>query len=193
MPDNLQLKQTAGLNRPVGSKLSAAVLSLIMAGASAPVIMGQFLDEKEGARLRSYQDGVKIWTACRGVTHFNGQAIRPNMVFTKQECADLDKTELFKALNELDEIVKVPLSEPARAGIASFCTYNLGGPKCRASTFIRLLNQGRPMRVRACAQIPLWIHDGGKDCRVRANQCFGQVERRDQEQELCNITTGEPA
>jgi len=166
------------------SRLSPKVLALVASGASAAVIMGQFLDEKEGSNLRSYQDGVKVWTACRGVTRHKGQPIRPGMVFTPQECADMDQTELFQALDELETLVTVPLSEPARAGIASFCTYNIGGPKCRTSTFLKLLNQPAK-RVEACNQIPLWIRDGGKDCRIRSNSCFGQVERRAQERELC--------
>ncbi|EMV6254203.1 lysozyme, partial [Escherichia coli] len=37
--------------------LSAAVLALIAAGASAPVILDQFLDEKEGNHTTAYRDG----------------------------------------------------------------------------------------------------------------------------------------
>ncbi len=174
------------------SRLSSAVRVLIASGAGAATIMGVFLTEKEGdgaRHLRSYQDGVRVWTACRGVTRFKGQPIRPNMVFSKAECEEMDASELGKALDELDDLIKVPLSEPARAGIASFCTYNIGSTKCRDSTFLHLLNLG--LRGPACDQIPRWIMDGGKDCRVRSNNCFGQIERRAQERELCLITTGE--
>jgi lysozyme len=165
------------------TKLSTKVGALVAAGASAAVIMGAFLDEKEGSSLKSYQDGVKVWTACRGVTKFRGRPIQPGMVFTKTECDDLDKTELFKALDELDRLVTVELSEPAAAGIGSFCTYNIGATKCKGSTFLKKLNSGD--RVGACQEIERWIFDGGKDCRIRSNNCFGQVERRAQEKELC--------
>ena len=37
------------------TKLSAAMLALIAAGASAPVMMSQFQDEKEGQRLTAYR------------------------------------------------------------------------------------------------------------------------------------------
>lgn len=50
------------------TKLSSAMLALIAAGASAPVLMDQFLNEKEGKSLTSYRDGAGIWTICRGVT-----------------------------------------------------------------------------------------------------------------------------
>lgn len=176
------------------SSLSSAVRVLIASGAGSAAIMGAFLTEREGdgsRHLRAYQDGVRVWTACRGVTRFKGQPIRQGMVFSKAECEELDASELGKALNDLDDLVTVPLSEPARAGIASFCTYNIGATKCADSTFLRLLNEGK--RGPACDQILLWIRDGGKDCRIRSNNCYGQIERRKQERELCLITAGETA
>lgn len=165
--------------QPPNSNLSKAVLGLIAAGATAAVIMGQFLDEKEGSSLRAYQDGVKVWTACRGVT----KGVTKTSVFTKAQCDEMNASEMGKALDELDTLITIELSEPARAGVASFCTYNIGATKCRGSTFLRLLNEGK--RLPACDQILLWIKDGGKDCRIRSNNCFGQVERRAQERELC--------
>ena len=62
---------------------------------------------------------------------------------------------------------------------------NIGATKCRASTFLRLLNDGR--RNEACGEITRWIRDGGRDCRIRANGCAGQVDRRMQEDELCLV------
>ena len=53
------------------SYLSAAVLALVMAGASAPSIMDQYLLEKESSGvtpLKAYQDGARIWTVCDGKT-----------------------------------------------------------------------------------------------------------------------------
>ena len=43
------------------TKLSAAVLALILGGATADKILDQFLDEKEGVRTIAYQDGRAIW------------------------------------------------------------------------------------------------------------------------------------
>lgn len=48
------------------AKLSAAMLALIAAGASAPTLMDQFLNEKEGNSLTAYLDGSGFWTICRG-------------------------------------------------------------------------------------------------------------------------------
>ncbi|EIY1847001.1 lysozyme, partial [Escherichia coli] len=46
------------MSRKLRYGLSAAVLALIAAGASAPEILDQFLDEKEGNHTTAYRDGV---------------------------------------------------------------------------------------------------------------------------------------
>ena len=187
-------------NKTVGrysakSKLSAAVLALIVAGGSALEIMDQFILEREGSRQVSYLDGgsttaKRIWTICKGLTSIDGKPVTPDMRLTKAACEKHDRKELQATLNELERIVLpqywAKLSEPAKAGIASFCTYNIGATKCRNSTFLKLLNSGAPANDY-CAQITNWIRDGGKDCRVRANGCAGQVDRRQQEDELCLV------
>lgn len=187
-------------NKTVGrysakSKLSAAVLALVVAGGSALEIMDQFILEREGSRQVSYLDGgsttvKRIWTICKGLTNIDGKPVTPDMRLTKAECEKHDRKELQATLDELERIVLpqywVKLSEPAKAGIASFCTYNIGATKCRNSTFLKLLNSGAPANDY-CAQITNWIRDGGKDCRVRANGCAGQIDRRQQEDELCLV------
>jgi len=44
------------------TKLSAAMLMLIAAGASAPVMMEQLQEEKEGTSLNAYRDQGGVWT-----------------------------------------------------------------------------------------------------------------------------------
>ncbi|EIX7738626.1 lysozyme, partial [Escherichia coli] len=48
------------MNAKIKYGLSAAVLALITAGASAPDILDQFLDEKEGNHTTAYRDGSGI-------------------------------------------------------------------------------------------------------------------------------------
>lgn len=186
-------------NRYRKTKLSAAVAALVAGGASAPVIMGQFIGEREGSRQVAYLDGgsttvKRIWTICKGLTQIDGKPVTGDMKLSKDECAKHDRKELQATLDELQRIVVpvvwVGLSEPAKAGIASFCTYNLGSPKCRGSTFLKLLNAGAPANDY-CAQITNWIRDGGKDCRYDRT-CIGQVDRRQQEDELCLIPKPSP-
>lgn len=167
------------------SKLSAAVFGLVLAGAPASVILSQFLDEKEGNRLTAYRDGSGIWTICRGVTRIDGKSVVQGMRLSAEKCAEVNAVEQRHALAWVEKNIRVQLTEPQKAGIASFCPYNIGPGKCFPSTFYQRLNAGD--RKGACEAIRWWIRDGGKDCRLtkgQANGCYGQVERRDQESEL---------
>lgn len=173
------------------STLTAAVAALIAAGASAPAIYQQFLHEREGSRTRAYLDGAGIWTICRGLTRIYGRPVVQGDRLSQAECDRLDADEQARGLVETQKLLAYKVSAPALAGIASFCWHNIGPTKCKNSTFLRLFNQGPNYRNEACAQITLWIRDAGRDCRVRPNGCFGQVDRRQQEDELCLIRDGE--
>lgn len=158
--------------------LSKRIMALILSGASALAISTQFLTEKEGDRLVAYQDGVGIWTICKGST----KGVYKGMRLTAAQCAERDAVAIRAADADVERLVHVPMSNPMRAALISFCGYNLGYTKCSTSTFLRKLNAGD--RKGACEQIKLWIKDGGKDCRVDKS-CHGQLLRRDQEYELC--------
>ncbi|OFS12427.1 lysozyme [Hafnia sp. HMSC23F03] len=164
------------------TKLSAAVLALILGGATADKILDQFLDEKEGVRTIAYQDGRGIWSICRGLTRIEGKPVTQGLKLSYSQCKRYDAVERDKAIAWVKRNVIVPLSEPAIAGIASFCPYNIGPAKCFPSTFYKKLNAGD--RIGACAEIKRWIFDGGRDCRIKANNCAGQPVRRGQESEL---------
>lgn len=116
------------------AKLSAAVLGLILAGAPASVILDQFLNEKEGNSLTAYKDGGGIWTICRGATMVDGKPVMPGMKLTQAKCDQVNSIERDKALAWVERNIKVPLTEPQKAGIASFCPYNIGPGKCLPST-----------------------------------------------------------
>ncbi len=163
-------------------KLSAAVLSLVLAGAPASVILDQFLNEKEGNHLNAYQDGTGIWTICRGATQVDGKQVRRGMTLTQAKCDQVNAAERDKALAWVEHNIHVSLTEPQKAGIASFCPYNIGPRKCFPSTFYKRINAGD--RKGACEAIRWWIKDGGRDCHIRSNNCYGQVSRRDQESAL---------
>ncbi|EOY1421730.1 lysozyme [Yersinia enterocolitica] len=167
---------------PTKSKLSAAVLALVMVAAPATIILGGFLDEKEGNRLSAYRDGMGKPTICRGITVIDGRPVQMGMTLTAAQCDKLNHKEAAAAIAWVERNVHVPLTEPQKAGIASFCPYNIGPAKCLPSTFYYKLNVGD--RKGACAEIKRWVRDGGKDCNIRSNNCYGQIERRAQESEL---------
>lgn len=190
MPD-IQMKpgnRTPGRYRK--STLSVAMAALIAAGASAPTLYEQFLQEKEGDVYGAYQDGVGIWTICLGLTRIDGKPVTKGMSMTPAQCDHHNAKALAVGLAQMERAVKPQvwqgLSEPAKAGIASFCAHNIGLAKCKSSTFYRLLNSGAPANDY-CAEITRWIRDQGKDCRKAGSNCQGQPVRRMQEDELCLI------
>ncbi|EGZ3603312.1 lysozyme, partial [Escherichia coli] len=118
------------MNAKIRYGLSAAVLALIGAGASAPEILDQFLDEKEGNHTTAYRDGAGIWTICRGAILVDGKPVVPGMKLSKEKCDQVNAIERDKALAWVEKNIRVPLTEPQKAGIASFCPYNIGPGKC---------------------------------------------------------------
>ena len=152
------------MNTKIKYGLSAAVLALIAAGAPAPDILDQFLDEKEGKHTTAYRDGAGIWTICRGAIMVDGKPVVPGMKLSKEKCDQVNAIERDKALAWVEKNIRVPLTEPQKAGIASFCPYNIGPGKCFPSTFYRRINAGD--RKGACEAIRWWIKDGGRDCRI---------------------------
>ncbi|EKK2771508.1 lysozyme, partial [Escherichia coli] len=85
------------MSQKVRYGLSAAVLALIAAGASAPDILDQFLDEKEGNHTTSYRDGAGIWTICRGAILVDGKPVVPGMKLSEEKCDQANGIERDKA------------------------------------------------------------------------------------------------
>ena len=171
----------------VGRKtaLSAAVLALVAGGASAPVIMDQFIREKESSdryELRAYRDGAKVWTVCDGKT----EGVTRDTVMTKAQCDEWRKTEIGQRLTFVHSIVKVQMSEAAWAGVGSWC-FNVGNYGCKRSTAVRLINQGK--QQAGCDAMLQWrfiTRNGRKiDCSTEQPYCKGLWERRQGERELC--------
>lgn len=157
-------------------------MGLIISGATSTMILSQFLDEKEGNHLSAYRDGANRWTICRGATRVDGKPVTAGMKLSAEKCEQVNQLEANNALAWVERHIKIPLTDAQKAGIASFCPYNIGPAKCFSSTFYRKLNQGD--HRGACREIQRWIFDNGKDCRIRANRCAGQPLRRLQESEL---------
>jgi lysozyme len=134
------------------TKLSAAVLGLVLAGAPASVILDKFLDEKEGNSLTAYKDGSGIWTICRGATMVDGKSVANGVKLTQAKCNQVNAIERDKALSWVDRNIKVPLTEPQKAGIASFCPYNIGPGKCFPS---RSISASMQVTVRETCSRPL--------------------------------------
>lgn len=183
------------MKNPLSKRMTALVAALAVGGTIGGVtvtqtdVYNQFLDEKEGNRLVAYKDGKGIPTICRGITSIDGKPVQMGMKLTQAQCDILNSKEAKASLDWVKQNIKVPLNPVQQVGIASFCPYNIGPTKCKGSTFFALLQKGD--WKNACKQIPRWIFDGGRDCRVRSNNCAGQVTRRAEEEYLCLYTLGE--
>ncbi|STJ14617.1 membrane-associated lysozyme; Qin prophage [Escherichia coli] len=123
------------MNAKIKYGLSAAVLALIAAGASAPQILDQFLDEKEGNHTTAYRDGGRYLDHLPWCHHGDGKPVVPGMKLSKEKCDQVNAIERDKALAWVEKNIRVPLTEPQKAGIASFCPYNIGPGKCSRRRF----------------------------------------------------------
>lgn len=95
--------------------------------------------------------------------------------------ADVQKFE-----GGVKECVKVPLHQHEYDAFVKF-SYNVGTRAFCNSTMVRKLNAGD--YAGACAEFDRWTMFQGRDCRVRANGCYGLVTRRQAERALCEGNT----
>ena len=120
-------------------------------GGAAIVIAGTFIAPWEGKRNTAYVDIAGILTVCYGHT---GPDVHRGLRVTDQECKRLLSEDLAEALIVVNQSVTAPMSEPRKAGLASF-VFNVGKTKFKHSTLLRLLNRGHPA---ACDQLLHWIY-----------------------------------
>ncbi|OZI17916.1 lysozyme [Bordetella genomosp. 7] len=125
----------------------------------------------EGRSLVAYLDPVSIPTICEGYTH----GVKMGDVATPEQCDDLTRQEVVKALAVVDKSVSRPLPDGVRVALTSF-VYNVGPGAYGGSTLLRMLRAGD---VRgACNQLPRWVYAGGKKLR-------GLERRREAERQIC--------
>jgi len=156
-----------------GKIISAGIL------AAATMIAIPFIGDKEGDKLDSYKDVVGVWTICEGVT---GKQVRPGEKLTQSQCDSLDKSKIGQFMSEVAILLKVPVSPQTLAAHTSFA-YNIGISGYARSKTLKLTNEGHI--AQGCHAMANWETAGGLDCNVRANDCYGLVERRNDEIKLC--------
>lgn len=132
----------------------------------------------EGRSNEAYLDPVGVATICDGITH----NVELGDTATDAECDALLRAEIKKALTVLDNAVEADMPPSRRAALASFI-YNVGPTAFRRSTLRRKLQAGDVQG--ACDELLRWVYAGGRDCRIRTNNCYGIVTRRQREREMC--------
>ena len=149
------------------------ILTALGGGAIAiATVMLSGKDGLEGREYVAYRDVVGVLTVCDGHT---GSDIIPGKRYTDKECDTLTRADLTRIARQVDQHIRVPLTETQRAAIYSFA-YNVGAAATINSTMLRKLNARD--YGGACAELKRWVYAGGQKWK-------GLMNRRDVEYEVC--------
>lgn len=154
-------------------KIAAATIAAALLAAIP------FIGDHEGDKLDSYEDVVGVWTICEGVT---GAQIKPGLKMTKTQCDQLNQSTIGQFMTKVANRIAVPVSAETLAAHTSFA-YNIGISGYSRSKTLKLTNAGRI--ADGCRAMANWETAGGRDCTIRSNNCYGVVQRRDDEIKLC--------
>lgn len=155
------------------ARVAAAVIALAVGG------IGAFLDKDEGNETESYEDVVGVYTICGGVTH----NVKPGMKLTDEQCKELNREVRTEFVLQVASMIEANITPDLLIAHSRFA-YNIGinGYKNQSAT-LRLTNQGR--FAEGCRAMLNWYRGGGRDCRVRSNNCYGLWMRRQREVAQC--------
>ena len=150
--------------------------------AAATAILIPFYTANEGGLiLESYRDPIGIWTNCAGHT---GKDVIPGQKKTNEECINILVKDIERHNAVVVKCQPNPMPPHVYAAVLDFAL-NTGPDKFCNSTMKDKALKGDWLGV--CKEFPRWVKaDNGKiDCRIRANNCYGVVERRAKEEALC--------
>lgn len=145
-------------------------------------------DDTEQLRLDPYYDSVGVLTVCRGLTNANTVPLTNTRIvfgqrWTREQCETVEPVVMSRfnlQMRNCTNAAPVLIREHFaflhfgwNVGIGNFCTSTIA-TKLRARDYTGL-----------CDQFSRWVYAKGRDCRVRANNCYGIVVRRGIERSLC--------
>ena len=119
----------------------------------------------EGCELEAYKCPADVWTI--GYGHTKG--VVDGMKITKEEAEQMLIDELHEYENYINKYVTVALSQHQFDALVSW-VYNLGPANLKASTMLKVLNEGQYEEVPS--QMKRWNKAGGKtlDGLIRRRQ-----------------------
>ena len=126
----------------------------------------------EGLRLQAYRCPAGVWTIGYGHT---GPDVKPKLVITEEKAYDLLDKDTDIAENAVNQNVKVRVTQIQFDALVSF-VFNVGVGAFKASTLLRMLNQGKFNQVPT--QMKRWVYDGN------GKAIPGLVRRRKEEAEM---------
>lgn len=113
---------------------------------------------------------------------FGNATINPNKNVTVIEALTDLQANTHKTGEGVARCVTAELTQGQYDAYVSFA-YNVGINAFCKSTMAKFANQGD--KVASCNQFDRWVYVAGKDCRIRANNCYGIAKRRAEEKALC--------
>lgn len=157
------------------TKVQAAGVSasLLAASIAAPVTM-----QHEGLRLKAYLDSASVPTICYGET----ENVRLGDAKTERECDKMFEARLGYFSYQVWLNTDIALPPVVHASVTSF-TYNIGVGGYKKSQVREKFNAG-DLRG-GCQAMMNWYRAGGKDCRIKSNNCYGLITRRMAERDMC--------
>lgn len=147
----------------------------------------KFIKLKEGLRLETYKCSSNVSTIGYGHT---GSDVHAGMKITKEEAERLFNMDLYVHENNVNKLVKVPLTQGQFDALVSL-EFNIGYGSFRSSSILRLVNEKR--YNEACKRFLFenpnvkTPEEKYKGCWVFNNQkkvVAGLVQRRKEEQEM---------
>jgi lysozyme len=144
---------------------------------SAAMVAG--LMARESLQLVDFPDPAnpKLATACYG--RLQGAKIGTHR--TKPECDAQLREDLNKVSAQVSGLLRVKVTQGQFDALVDFA-YNAGITNLANSSLLRYVNAGN--FVAAGKEFNRWVYANGKDCRIRSNNCFGLIERRQWETAL---------
>jgi lysozyme len=136
-----------------------------------------FIDKHEGLSLKSYEDVAGVWTVCSGIAH-----VSPEDQETPEQCAAMTNSSVGQFMQNVAHLITVPVTAPTLAAHTSLA-YNIGINAYSKSQALEFTNAGNI--AAGCRAMLNWFTAGGKDCRIRSNNCWGVWARRQDEETLC--------
>ena len=146
--------------------------SKVKGGVIVGSVLCSLLYTFEGKINETYLDPVGIVTACGGHT---SAGLKLGQRFTDEECDILMQKDVSTAVEALNRLVNVEISEHTAVALTSFI-YNVGVENFRTSTLLKKLNSGDI--VGACNELPKWAYSKGQRLK-------GLQVRREKERQIC--------
>ena len=151
-------------------KWQAALLSLSASGLI-------FLASQESYSPVPYKDTKGIIT-----NGFGNASITPNQKVTVPKALEDLKQNTSEAGKAVSSCVMSRITQNQYDAFVSLA-YNVGSYSFCKSTIVKKANQDD--LIGACEEFKRWTFVGGKDCKIKSNNCYGIYKRREAERQLC--------